>query len=57
LEEQTRMAKMAEFYQQVLVKFIDVISDRSASVEGLAKTVGIKANIRRDFNELKTSIG
>lgn len=51
------MAKSAEFYQQVLGKFIDVISDRSASVETLAKIVGIKTNIRRDFNELKSYIG
>jgi uncharacterized Fe-S center protein len=48
---------MAEFYQQVLGKFIDVVSDRAASVENLAKIVGIKTNLRRDFSELKTSIG
>ena len=56
LDEQTRIGKMAEFYQQVLEKFIDVVLDRTASVENLAKIVGIKTNVRMDLSGLKTSI-
>jgi NADH/NAD ratio-sensing transcriptional regulator Rex len=53
LEEYGKTVQRVDFYQQVLSKLMEVLSDRASAIQKLAIAVGLKTTTQKDdFSEL-----